>query len=444
MELQFRRKMIRCSIYRNNLELFNVMPTMKRLLIVCVLCSLGVVKCSAQSISVQQDRYLKAFDAVWATVDQQFYDPSFLGVNWKAVGDKYRTRVPKIQDDAAFVDLIRQMLHELPTSHLGFRGPDASYDTSIGALLRTIDGKDVVSDVWFGTDAARKGLKPGDTILSTPKDLDGVWGSFANVRVLACDGQQKHLRIRREDYGAPFERPSVRWQLFEPSSTQKIGYMRIQHFEDDFAPVVDQAMSEMQDTSALIIDVRNNSGGNASYIRLVSYLTPKPHMVFALLSRPYLNQFGSAPEKMDAKRMLRLPKVTGAYTSDRIIAAFKDNNGGAAFYTEDVGSRKYQGKIIVLVNQETASAAEGFAAIMKQEPDVTLIGQPTAGAVVGAESFPIPGGWNLAVPTHSAWLGNGEMYRDEKTTPNILVPLTKADLCSQRDAVLDEALSLVE
>ena len=50
----------------------------------------------------------------------------------------------------------------------------------------------------------------------------------------------------------------------------------------------------------------------------------------------------------------------------------------------------------------------------------------------------------LAVPTHSAWLGNGEIYRDEKTSPNILVPLTKADLCSQRDAVLDKALSLVE
>src|SRR5882757_1726255 len=92
--------------YWNNLEVFNVMLTMKRLLVVCILCSLGLLKCSAQSISAQQDRYLKAFDAVWSTVDQQFYDPSFLGVNWKAVGDRYRTRVPKIQDDASFVDLI--------------------------------------------------------------------------------------------------------------------------------------------------------------------------------------------------------------------------------------------------------------------------------------------------------------------------------------------------
>lgn len=300
------------------------------------------------------------------------------------------------------------------------------------------------SGVWLGTDAEQKGLKPGDRVLSSKKDLDGVWGSFAPVRISTCDGQQKQLSIRREDYEAPFERPSVRWQLFEPSPTQKIGYMHIQHFEDDVAPVVDQAMSEMADTSALIIDVRNNSGGNASYIRLVSYLTAKPHMVFALLSRPYLNQFGDAPEKMDSKMMLRLPMITGAYTTDKIITAFKDNNGGAAFYTEDVGSRRYHGKIIVLVNQETASAAEGFAAIMKQEPNVTVIGQPTAGAVVGAESFPIPGGWTLAVPTHSAWLGNGDMYRDEKTIPNILVPLTRADLCSGRDSVLNKALSLAE
>ena len=417
---------------------------MKRLLIFGVLCLLSFLTHAAQDASTQQQRYLKAFGAVWSAVNQQFYDPALLGVNWKAVGETYRARVPAVRDDASFVDLIRQMLHQLPSSHLGFRGPDASYDTSIGALLRTIDGKDIVADVWLGTDAAQKGLKPGDMILSGEKELDGAWGSFAAVRMSTCDGQQKQLSIRREDYGAPFERPSVRWQLFEPSPTQKIGYMHIQHFEDDVAPVVDQAMSEMADTSTLIIDVRNNSGGNASYIRLVSYLTAEPHMAFALLSRPYLNQFGYAPQKMDPKMMLRLPKITGAYTTDKIIAAFKDNDGGAAFYTEDLGSRRYHGKIIVLVNQETASAAEGFAAIMKQEPNVTLIGQPTAGAVVGAESFPIPGGWTLAVPTHSAWLGNGDMYRDETTTPNIVVPLTRADLCSGHDSVLNRALSMVE
>ena len=114
------------------------------------------------------------------------------------------------------------------------------------------------------------------------------------------------------------------------------------------------------------------------------------------------------------------------------------------FYTEDVGSHRRRGKIIVLVNQETASAAEGFAAIMKQEPNVTLIGQPTAGAVVGAESFPVPGGWTSAVPTHAAWLESGDIYRDERTTPDIVVPLTRADLCSGRDSVLNKALSLVE
>ncbi len=147
---------------------------------------------------------------------------------------------------------------------------------------------------------------------------------------------------------------------------------------------------------------------------------------------------------MSPETIQRLPKVTGAYTTDKIIAAFKDNGGGAAFYTEDVGSRRYRGKVVILINQETASAAEGFAAVMKRESNVTLIGQPTAGAVVGAESFPIPGGWTLAVPTHSAWFGNGEIYRDEPTTPTISLPLTRADLCKQQDTVLNKALSLVE
>lgn len=417
---------------------------MKRIRLVLLLILLGHLQCFAQGVSVPPGRYLDAFNAVWSTVNEQFYDPAFLGVDWKAVGNRYRSRLSGIHDDRAFVMLIREMLHELPTSHLGFQSPDPAADTNIGALIRTIDGKSVVADVWIGTDAEVKGLKPGDTILSSAKELDGTWGSYANPKVLTCAGEQKSLKIRREDYGWPPERPSVRWQVFKPNPTLKIGYMHIQHFEDDVAPGVDQAMTELADTSALIIDVRNNSGGNASYIRLISYLTAKPHFVLALLSRPFLNEFGNAPAQLDEQTLKRLPKVTGAYTTDRIIAAFRDHNGGAAFYTEDVSSKQYHGKIIVLVNQETASAAEGFAAIMKREPNVTIIGQPTAGAVVGAEPFPIPGGWTLAVPTHSAWLADGERYRDDKTTPNIFLPLTKTDLCAQHDVVLDKALSLVE
>jgi C-terminal processing protease CtpA/Prc len=90
----------------------------------------------------------------------------------------------------------------------------------------------------------------------------------------------------------------------------------------------------------------------------------------------------------------------------------------------------------------TASAAEGLVADLKGKPNVTIIGQATAGAVVGAEPFPIPGGWTLIVPTHTAWLPDGASYRDERAIPDISVPLSRRDLCEGTDAVLDSVLDL--
>lgn len=63
---------------------------MKQLIVFCTLCLSSFLARAASETSAQQQRYLKAFDAVWSTVKQQFYDPSLLGVNWKAVGKTYR------------------------------------------------------------------------------------------------------------------------------------------------------------------------------------------------------------------------------------------------------------------------------------------------------------------------------------------------------------------
>jgi len=97
----------------------------------------------------------------------------------------------------------------------------------------------------------------------------------------------------------------------------------------------------------------------------------------------------------------------------------------------------------LLVNHETASAAEGFAWDIKGWPGVTVIGQDTAGAVVGAEDFDIPGGWTLTLPTHAAWGATGFLFKDQKTSPDIAIPETRGSLCRGDDAVMDAAINAV-
>jgi carboxyl-terminal processing protease len=392
-------------------------------------------------------RYSTAFEAVWSAINQDFYDPSFLSVNWAEVGARYRTQLPSIRDDDAFQNLVDRMLRELPTSHLHFRVSLSSGRTSpttkIGILTHDIDGENVVVDVEPASDAAIRGVRPGDLLLTKEELLRGPWGSSAKVDVKNCNQQIESLSIDREPYGWPYERPSVQWKAVARSATTKFGYLRITHFEDDLAPMIDKAMQELAGTAGIIVDLRNNTGGNASYLRLMSYFDPTQRPVFILLSRPFLNRFGRAPEKLDSATLAQIPKVTGAYTTAEIIDAFRRNGGGAAFYTEDVGKSLYTGKVILLVNQETASAAEGFVWGMKGRPGVTVIGQSTAGAIVGAEDFSIPGGWTLTLPTHAAWGSDGNLFRDQKTIPDLLVPESRASLCRHEDAVLDAAVGVL-
>ena len=392
-------------------------------------------------------RYSTAFESVWSAIGQNFYDPSFLGVNWTDVGARYRAQLPNVHDDEAFESLIARMLHELPTSHLHFRVSLSSGRTSpatrIGILTHEIDGQDVVVNVEPISDAHIRGIRSGDLLLTKDKELRGPWGSSVQVKVEHCDQQTESLSIDREPYGWPYERPSVQWKIFARSANVKFGYLRITHFEDDVAPLIDKAMQELTGTAGIIVDLRDNTGGNASYVRFMSYLSPTPRLAFVLLSRPFLNRFGRAPEKLDSETLARVPKVTGAYTTAEIIDAFRKNGGGAAFYTEDVGKNLYTGKVIVLVNHETASASEGLVWDIKGWPGVTVVGQTTAGAIAGAEDFNIPGGWTLTLPTHATWGADGNLFHDEKTTPDLVVPESRKLICRGDDAVLDAAVNLL-
>jgi len=63
---------------------------------------------------------LALFDEVWSQVDQQFYDPHFNGVDWKAVRARYRPRLASSSTDGQMSVVVREMLNELNSSHVGF------------------------------------------------------------------------------------------------------------------------------------------------------------------------------------------------------------------------------------------------------------------------------------------------------------------------------------
>ena len=65
---------------------------MRRVIGACAALLLGSATASAQTAS-----YEALFDEVWSTVDQNFYDPYFHGVDWKAVREKHRAKLAGVR-----------------------------------------------------------------------------------------------------------------------------------------------------------------------------------------------------------------------------------------------------------------------------------------------------------------------------------------------------------
>jgi len=398
---------------------------------------LGTSSAAAQSKTATP---AEVFDGVVKTVSEQFYDPSFHGVNWPDVQARYRARLDKVTDDASLQQLITQMLAELKSSHLHVYRTTPGVKGGLAARIEPVEGTDTVLELAPLSDARTKGLRPGDRIVGGVASLEGPAGTIADVAVQRCDGATTQLKIRRERWLFPEEHPGWRWARIRVAPEKVIGYIRVDRFDDGAAELADQAMEELGKTQGLVIDVRTNSGGNISAMRLASYFIDHDGPAFALMSRPYLEKLG---RPVTAADVAEAPKVIGRYRGEDVGEALAKGHGAATFYAEDLGDKRYRGPVIVLIGPGTGSAAEGFAWGMKTYSRARLVGAPTAGAILSGDNFEIAPTWSLTVPVAGHWSGEGKDLNDKPVTPHEAVPETRADICAGRDRGAERAIAIL-
>jgi retinol-binding protein 3 len=168
-----------------------------------------------------------------------------------------------------------------------------------------------------------------------------------------------------------------------------LGYLRFDGFfplEDDGRDTADAAMAFIQHTSALIIDLRANRGGDPAVgAVLMSYLFDKPVHFGDFLSRPD----GAKTENWVS------PHTTGA---------------------------RYAGDVYILVSADTISAAEGFAYDLQSVRRAAVIGERTAGAAHPAFDFRVGEHFTLTIPTtRSVNAVTGADWEGTGVIPNIAV-----------------------
>ncbi|MDJ0978932.1 MAG: S41 family peptidase [Erythrobacter sp.] len=313
-----------------------------------------------------KEEWSQMFLDAWRMHRDFAYDPALRGVDWDAVRDQHQPLVERIGTRAELATIMGQMAAQLGILHSQVRGGDQPEDEEnsqlafLGARYTPEAGGLRIDSVYRG-EADLVELQPplrrpgvdvraGDVITK----VDGrPVASLADLRLALASkaGQQVRLDLTRSgarmsEIVTPmnargramaeyYDFTEGRKEAVAALSGGEIGYLKLRAMGGgDIASFARDFFSQL-DKDAMIIDVRNNSGGNIDSI-----------LIAQLLRRPWA--FWGAPD------------------------------GSGVEYTNMQNA--YRGHIAVLIDERTYSDGETFAGGIKSLGIGPLVGKRTAGA----------------------------------------------------------------
>lgn len=327
--------------------------------------------------------------------------------------------------------------------------------TSITADTPRDGRRHVFADVHPGGPADRAGAKPGDIVLSVdgaelaaPANLPFSLGQSYTVVVRRGEGTVT-ITIDVPTSGSK-ERPLVvPTQVVTTSKiAPDIGLLRVTMFPGNLGMDVARDMTKAirnLGTSRLIVDTRGNSGGGAGFLRLISLLCAERRGVGYFANRGLLRR---TFDKAKLPRLDRIPQsqlgVAGLVC--RIVLqdwrALRDKC--VALYTEGLGAAPHHGRVVMLVNEFSASATEIVAAVAAEEGLATLVGTKTAGGLGGAHAWDVAHGYRVALPVLAFFTWRGTEYDGRGITPHIQEPLDPEALWDGGDNQLARARAALD
>jgi len=188
-------------------------------------------------------------------------------------------------------------------------------------------------------------------------------------------------------------------------------YLKIAMFSGlvgvEVANEISHSLAALGDIDSLVIDLRGNTGGGIGALRVMSLLTPtKIPVGFALAKdrvTPNLDavkysfrRFDSIPEPKSSLWLLAAKFGPAMLSKSPIVLE-----------AEGLGAKRFHGRVVVLVDRHTASAAEMIVAFVRENNLATVVGEPTAGRLLSATSAKVGEGYRLALPTGAYYTWKG-------------------------------------
>lgn len=388
---------------------------------------------------------LEIFNTVWQTVNDRYFDPTFGGVDWRAIGDEYRQKLTAVKEDYTFwLEVLNPMLFELGVSHLVALPAELSKQVdmmtfSTGALgldVRLLDGKPVVTRVVAGFPADKAGLRPGFVVtavngwtqedfaaaaIQTPPDnernrrgnlvgdmrsmLYGATGKQVVVEYLDANDRPQNTTLQYAQRKGTCDSldpslPPACADFEVKRLANGIGYINFSGFLPPVLDSVLKAIDDLHDVPALIIDLRGNPGG-----------------VFPV-------------RKAIASKLVGEPKL---------FIRYQYRDGQEEAYLDPV-SDPYPGEVVILVDELSASSSEEFAGSLQALGRAVIVGSQTPGRCLTANFAPLPNGGLLVYPFGQSQTPGGRILENNGVVPDIEVALDRHVLLLGIDAQLEAAI----
>ncbi|MBU1187507.1 MAG: S41 family peptidase [Gammaproteobacteria bacterium] len=197
-----------------------------------------------------------------------------------------------------------------------------------------------------------------------------------------------------------------------------VGVLRVARFDLD-PQLVSAQLAEIhqQNLSALIIDLRGNTGGSfPSVVALSRYLRSESLNAGYFLTRRWFMQHGDYPDQAQRQNIAALQTLD--------LQAFADmlqRDGALQLELPAHNDPVFNGKLLILTDGDTGSAAEPFVYLLQQQ-GVTIVGEVTDGAMLSGDRVPVDDDLLLFLPVADYVAPDGTRLDLVGVQPDVAVP----------------------
>ncbi len=307
----------------------------------------------------------ESYHRAWQLVKDNYYDANFNNQNWTAWEHKYDSQIRNSSDAHA---AIKRMLESLSDPYTRFLDPRAFQDENdaidariVGIGINLQQSKDntklIVTRTIENSPAEIAGIRAGDEIVAidgasaiglTPEQaaerIRGQLGSPVKIAVKHKDQVQAFSIVRAE-----ITIHAVSYKIMQPN----IGYIQLSTFiSNDASKEFRMALQKLSTTDGLIVDLRDNPGGLLSNALEIADMLLEDGAIVSTMGRHGKHTDVASGEPLTHQPLVVLVDEDSASASEILAGALKDNSRGVV-----IGTRTYGKGLVQEINRLPGGAA---------------------------------------------------------------------------------------